>query len=359
MSQKPILIVGAGLSGLTVAFRLLAENKRVLVFDNGVNHSSQVAAGMINPMVFRRMNKSWRADACMDELTAYYREVEALTNTQFFHEITIRRLFSGEQERELWLTHQELDEYQMYLERVTPEDDNYVGAINTFGSGRVKKTAHVVPERYLNALKSHLDAQGSLRQEIFDYGKIDGQQYGELEFESIVFCEGYTNCDNPFFGKYPVEQTKGETLTIHSKTLPETESVNRKSFVLPLGNGEFMIGSTYEWNTPDLSPTKLGRETILANLAFLTEEKVEVREQTVGIRPTTLDRRPIIGRHPEHPNMYLFNGLGAKGYMLAPLLSKEFAAFLLNDTPLHPEVRLERFKKRMEREAESSNNSSK
>jgi len=346
MSQKPILIVGAGLSGLTVAYRLLAEKKQVIVFDNGVNYSSQVAAGMINPMVFRRMNKSWRADACMEELTGFYKEIEVKTGTKFFHAITIRRMFSGEQERELWLTHQELEEYQMYLERVTPEDDAYAGAINNFGSGRVKKTGHVVPEVFLEALKSHLDSHGALREEVFDCTKINGQHYGDLEFESIVFCEGYTNCDNPFFGHYPVEQTKGETLTIHSETLPETESVNRKCFVLPTGNQQFLVGSTYVWNTPDLSPTEEGKVHILEHLSYLSTEKVSVLNQRAGIRPTTRDRRPIIGRHPEHDHLYIFNGLGAKGYMLAPLLSSEFVAYLLENKPLDKEVDLSRFKKK-------------
>lgn len=345
MSQKPILIVGAGLSGLIIAYRLLAEKKHVIVFDNGVNFSSKVAAGMINPMVFRRMNKSWRADACMQELTGFYKEIEAKTESKFFHDITIRRMFSGEQERELWLSYQDLSEYQMYLERVTPEDDAYTGAINNFGSGRVKNASYVDTEAFLSALKSYVSAHGEIRQVPFDSNAIAGLIYQGISFESVIFCVGYNNLENPFFGHLPVEQTKGETLTIHSETLPEMESVNRKCFVLPLGNKQFRIGSTYVWNTPDLSPTEEGKAQILEHLSYLTTEKVTVIDQVAGIRPTTRDRRPIIGRHPEHDNLYIFNGLGAKGYMLAPLLSREFVAYLLENKPLDKDVDISRFKK--------------
>ena len=64
-----------------------------------------------------------------------------------------------------------------------------------------------------------------------------------------------------------------------------------------------------------------------------------------GIRPTMLDRRPVLGRHPEYPSLYVYNGLGTKGYMLAPLLSKEMADFILTETAVDKEVSLGRFSK--------------
>ncbi len=342
-SDRPILIIGAGLSGLTIAYRLIAKNKRVIVYDNGVNHSSLVAAGMINPLVFRRMNKSWRLDACMDALLSFYPEIEAKTNTTILHKISIRRLFSSEQERDLWHKHQELEAFERYMVKTTPEDAQYNEVLNPFGSGRVKNASYIDTKTFLNALKTFVAEHGEIRTETFDASAIQGDQYQDVSFESVVFCEGYKNIENPFFGNYPVEQTKGETLTIEAQTLPETESVNRKCFVLPLGDHQFRIGSTYVWNTPDLSPTEEGKAQILEHLSYLTTEKVTVVDHGAGIRPTTRDRRPIIGRHPNHPNLYIFNGLGAKGYMLAPLLSQEFVAYLLENEPLDKEVDIARF----------------
>jgi glycine/D-amino acid oxidase-like deaminating enzyme len=45
-----------------------------------------------------------------------------------------------------------------------------------------------------------------------------------------------------------------------------------------------------------------------------------------------------MGAHPEHKGLFIFNGLGTKGYMLAPLLSFEMAEFMVEGTPLHKEV---------------------
>ena len=30
------------------------------------------------------------------------------------------------------------------------------------------------------------------------------------------------------------------------------------------------------------------------------------------------DRRPLVGVHPEHQNLYILNGLGTRGVMIAP-----------------------------------------
>jgi glycine/D-amino acid oxidase-like deaminating enzyme len=69
----------------------------------------------------------------------------------------------------------------------------------------------------------------------------------------------------------------------------------------------------------------------------------EIIDQQVGIRPTVLDRRPILGEHQHYKNIYLFNGLGTKGYLMAPTLSRELSECMLEGTPLDKEISIERF----------------
>lgn len=344
-SEKPFIIVGAGLAGLSVAIRLIEQNQPVIVYDNQVNHSSAVAAGMINPLVFRRMTKSWRVDAFMPMLISFYKELEMATENSFFHPITIRRVFSTEDERNLWLKKQNLPEFQNYMELTTTEDGNYNGAINKFGSGRVKQSAYIETIPFLSAAKTFVANHAEIRNISFDYQLISNKSYDGKPFNAVIFCEGYLNPENPFFNYLPLQQTKGETLTIKSDSLPKNESINRKCFVLPVGQNAFKIGSTYDWNNPSLEPTLEGRQTILENLTHLTEEKVEIIDQQAGIRPTTMDRRPLMGTHPQNNDLFIFNGLGAKGYMLAPMLSKEMVDYILKKAPLDAEVDIKRFEK--------------
>lgn len=343
--MKKVLVVGGGLAGCSMAVHLIRENCDVTLIDSGVNHSSIVAAGMINPLVFRRMTKSWRVDEFIPYATEFYKSIEQATNTSFFHPIAIRRFFSSEQERDFWLNKQQQEAFIPYMEVCNEEDETYMLEVNPFGSGRVKLASYVETKTFLTNCHSFISQKGTLKIEPFNYNDVDVIQttYEGEKFDAILFCEGYQGKENPWFGDLPLNQTKGETLTVELQQMPEDVSLNRKCFVLPIGNHQFKVGATYVWNTNDTNITEAGKQHLLDNLAFVTSENPTVIHQNAGVRPTTLDRRPLMGTHEEFPNLFIFNGLGTKGYMMAPLLAKEMTDFILNKNVLNKECNVTRF----------------
>lgn len=341
--SSKILIVGAGLSGVSVAIQLIRKGAKVTLIDNGVNVSSSVAAGMINPLVFRRMTKSWRVDEFIPYLKSFYVGLEEETGGTFFHLVPIRRLFSTEQEHDFWIKKQDRDDFKPYMHEVTKDDYSYSGGKNPFGSGRVKETFYVDVKPFLESTKKWIASKGEILNEEFDSTQLINTTYKNEVYDDIIFCVGYLNPDNKWFGALPLDQTKGETLTIVSNELPEDVSLNRKCFMLPKGNHQFKIGSTYGWSDPTTHITEEAKNEILHNLSFIIDEKVSVIEQEAGIRPTTRDRRPLLGTHTEHKNYHIFNGLGAKGFMLAPLISLEFVEYLLDGVALDKEVSIGRY----------------
>ena len=74
-------------------------------------------------------------------------------------------------------------------------------------------------------------------------------------------------------------------------------------------------------------------------------------EQSAGIRPTVKDRRPLLGVHPKHTRLALFNGLGTRGVMIAPKMAQELYQHLSEGTPLEEEVDLRRFLNKGESQA--------
>jgi len=62
-----------------------------------------------------------------------------------------------------------------------------------------------------------------------------------------------------------------------------------------------------------------------------------------GIRPTVKDRRPFLGAHPDHNNLYVFNGLGTKGVSLAPYFAKHLVDHMVDGVELMKEVSIGRF----------------
>lgn len=347
MKPQKFLIVGAGLAGTTLAHKLIKAGQSVTVLDKGENHATAIAAGMVNPMVFRRMNKSWRLDECMEDAIPFYKALEQQLQTQLYFPITIRRMFSSLQEREFWEKRQDLEEYKSYLTPISEADTNYSKAKNEFGSGRLQQAFWIDALAFYEGNRNYFRSIDCLLDEVFDLTQFDEKTatYKGIEYDKVVFCCGYLNKYIPFFASAPVEQTKGQTLTIEAPNLPEDESLNRKCFVLPLGSKTFRIGATYEWNDETLTTTESSKQLLLEHLSVLGDFELKIVSQSVGVRPTVLDRRPIMGQHPDLSKLFIFNGLGTKGYLMAPTLAKDMCAFLLEGKELDKEVSLKRFEK--------------
>lgn len=336
-----ILIVGGGITGTVLALRLLERNVQLTLLDSGKNECSAVAAGILNPLVFRRMHLSWRVEEFFPEAKQFYRKY----CPEAWHDLAIRRLFPSEQERIFWLEKQQLPVFSDYMKTLDAADDSYDSESNTYGTGQVKQAGWVDTELWFEKANALVKAQGRIVREEFDYAALrpETAEYKGESYDLIVFAEGKGIRKNPWFGHLPLVPTKGELLTIESDSLPENEELNRKCFVLPIGNKRFRVGSTYEFNTDDTIVTEMNALKIRENLKSITKEPYIVLAQQAGVRPTVPDRRPLLGKHPEYPKLVLANGMGTKGFLIAPKLMEELTEFLLDGKALDPECLLERF----------------
>lgn len=340
-----VLVVGSGVAGICLTHELIQAGCNVQSIDKGGNASSAVAAGIINPLVFRRMTLSWRVSELIPFARKKYAEMEQLTGNSFYHPLVIRRLFASEQELGFWKTKQELPEFSEYMETLIEEDLSFPLGQNTFGTGRVKQAAYIDTDVFMHANRAYFQSKGILSEETFDQRELDPKEavYKGVNYDFILFAEGKDGKSNPLFSYLPLQQTKGEVLTLASETMYAEESLNRKCFLLPLGDGRFKVGSTYAWDTDNTIPTEEGKQTITENLKSITSETYTITEHKAGVRPTVPDRRPLIGRHPVFPKMVIANGLGTKGYMIAPLLMHELVEHLLKGAELNAESHISRF----------------
>jgi glycine oxidase len=119
--------------------------------------------------------------------------------------------------------------------------------------------------------------------------------------------------------------------------------LNKNGFLMDLGEGKFRLGATYEWDVLDDIPTREGAGELRSRLEGMVDCTYQVRGHEAGVRPSSVDRRPIMGSHPLHPRLLVFNGLGTKGVMLAPWFAAKFVNFCRWQEPLNPEVNVSRF----------------
>ena len=103
MDNVRYIIIGQGLVGTVLAHAFLKHNKSIVIIDDaGLSQASKIAAGLYNPVVFKRLVKSWRVDELLPAMDAFYGEVEKNLNEKFYFKKTIVKLFTEEQEKMLW-----------------------------------------------------------------------------------------------------------------------------------------------------------------------------------------------------------------------------------------------------------------
>lgn len=343
------VIIGQGISGTVLAITLLENGKSVLVIDDPkLSNASHVAAGLYNPVVFKRLVKSWMADELIPFMDKFYTKAEKLLNERFYYKKQIIKVFADENEKAFWLKKSE-EEVGKYLNKQLIDDPS-IPVKAPFGMAEVLHAGNLNTTTFLNTAREFFRKEGMLLEEIFDHSLVDlhGPQpkYKDISASRMIFCEGYKASDNPFFKGLDFKLTKGEVLTVklpQGVTIPEDMVINKGVFILPLQNDTYKVGATYEWNDLNESPTEKGRNELIEKLDKVITVHFEIIDHEAGIRPTVNDRRPILGVHPEHPGLAVFNGLGTKGVMLAPYFANQLIDHLEKGLPIDPQVQLSRF----------------
>ncbi len=345
------LIIGQGLAGSLLAWRLMARGERVLVVDNNyASSSSTVAAGLINPVTGKRLVKTVGVDACLPLARETYHTLGDMLGLELLVDKPMLRLFHNQQQRERWQQRQQEEGYQPYLGEVLEVSQLPPPVVASHGAGRQLQTAYLRTAPLLQGLREWLKQGNSYQQAEFDYADLqlsdEGAVWRNIRARRVIFCEGYQGANNPWFSWLPFQPAKGEFLTLRcAQALPDL-IINSGRWIMPRGDGLYRAGASYEHQRLDEGITAEAREMLLAALpTFLAgAPEFEVVAQQAGVRPTTSDRQPLIGLHPRHSQLAIFNGFGSKGSLLIPWHAERFVESLVDALPLPPQADIGRYR---------------
>lgn len=340
------IIVGLGLSGLCLAEKLRKENKPFLVYDNHSQDASLVAGGVFNPVILKRFTLAWNAHKQLPYAKNFYHQLEKSLAINAVEELPILRRFNSVEEQNNWFNASDKPFLNAYLSASLVK--KVEGVRSSFSFGKVLGTGILHTQRLVSAYKNFLLSENLLVREFFDYDDLNiGSSeinYKEITTKQIVFCEGYGLKQNPYFKDLELVGNKGEYITIKCEGLALKNHMLKFSlFVIPLGDQLFKVGATYDRSFQDRYATSEAKEEIISKLKKILNVPFEVVNQEAGIRPTTTDRRPLLGRHPKYANLYVNNGFGSRGVIIAPSAANWMYNFIENDEDLPKEVNIKRF----------------
>ncbi len=344
------LIVGQGIAGSVLALMLEKKGKQVFIIDEfSATTSSQVAAGLINPITGRRIVKSWMADETIPFAKSFYSEIEKTSGEKFFHQVDALEVTNTPHEFNEWSRRMDEQNLQHFFQPDAP-NEIYRGKIKDFVKLiRITSSGWLNMPSFTSFVRNKFQSQNQLLNELFQVEELKiGEasiSYKDILADEIIFCEGHQCMSNRFWNFVEMIPAKGEIVTIECQELPEDFILLSGMFIIPLGNHQFRCGATYEWKYDDENPTDSGKEKLIQMLDNTLRCKYTVVEHAAGIRPTVKDRRPVIGMHPQYSAVGIFNGLGTKGAVLAPYFANHFIEHLENGKPIDGEVNVKRFYK--------------
>lgn len=347
MKKFDYIVVGQGLAGSVLIFNLIKRGKSICLVDKkNLSASSLVAPGAYNPLVLKRFTPCWKVEEQLPQLYDFLSDFESQYNCKIHKPLKLWRKFQSVQEQNLWLEKSEKKRLQPFM-NTSFIANPYASIKAPFGFGEVNDAGRVFLPKMINTLRLDLEQNHRVLDEVFHFPDLhlfdNGVKYKDVIADKIVFCEGHRMSENPHFSYLPLMRTKGELLTVRLKTLQMEELLKSSISVLPLGNDLYKVAATFNWEDKDELCTAEAREELLTKLETLVDEKPEVVCHEAGLRPTVKDRRALLGVHPTRSSMFLFNGLGTRGLLLAPCLSLQLIEFMESNKALDDEVDIKRF----------------
>jgi glycine/D-amino acid oxidase-like deaminating enzyme len=339
------LIVGSGLSGVMLCEALRKRGKTFKVISNKSQQASIVASGLYNPVVLKRFNKAWDAEKHLPVAMSAYEELELFLGIKIDYKLPIYRLFSSIAEQNNWIIASDKIPLKPYLISNIKSNNNQ-NIYAPYGYGEVKNTGRIDTKLLLESYSNLLNNEKLISHESFEYDKLKISKkivYKGIESENIIFSEGFGVRQNPFFNYLPMEGTKGELIIINAPKLNSEVIIKSSVFIIPIGKNDYLVGSTYAWDDFNNDPTINAKNKLLNKLDKLILCPYKVVYQRAGIRPTVIDRRPLVGQHKSHENLYILNGLGSRGVLIAPTVANALINFIEDKLPLQKEINISRF----------------
>jgi glycine oxidase len=314
------LILGAGVSGLATAHRLLLQGAKVAIVERGTigRESSWAGGGILAPLC------PWDYP---DEVT----RLTSLGAALFQQWATSLHAATG------------IDpEYEVSGMLVLPPFDNSLARQWCDGHGvRLEEkgeglllpdVAQVRNPRLVQSLRRHMEMLGGRIIENCEVQGIatEGERVqalstscGELVAKRYIVTAGAWS--KQVLGKYAlrldIKPVRGQMLLFKFDTPPLQHILLQDGmYLIPRRDGHLLVGSTLEDVGFDKSTTDEARDSLRQRAELLLPQlrKMELIQHWSGLRPASPGNIPTIGRHPQLENLYLNSGHFRYGVTMAP-----------------------------------------
>lgn len=340
--SKKILVVGQGLAGTLLAFAILERGALIKVINaSHKKTASEISAGVYNPIVLKRFTPVWEGLEQVEILEREVRKIQSILKANLLIKHPVHRVFHSKDEVTTWEKKREI--LNKYLGDIQPVH----GILNPYLTGVVPNSGRVDVAKMLLKFRDYAIQNGLYESELFDFNELKVQNdmifYKGNLFDAVVFCEGVEVTANPYFNFLPIRKNKGERLVVQIDAFDIDYTLKKRHFLFKQSEGTYYVGGTY--SPVDISEmvTVEKKAELVQGLKELTQNNYKIIEHDWAFRPVSKDRRPILGQHPVHRKLWVFNGLGTRGTLTGAKYAQVLADAIIHSFPIPEEVNIKRF----------------
>ncbi len=353
-NNADVIVVGGGVVGLAVAFRLQQRGRRVIVLERGRcgREASWAGAGVISAANPHRSDAMYHMHCeSIDAYESFCHELTELSGVNTEYErcgsldmLTTLQAVEMAQSDVRATADQSMPDGQPVMEMIANEDVRGFEpniARNCLAFALRRKTAQVRNPRLLEALQTAGTNLGAdVREGIevmrfvvegdrvvgVDGGDPHGGTIQKFRADHVVLCAGAWSAGigggtiQDLFSVYPV---RGQIILLNCGGRPIRHVINRRDlYMVCRGDGRLLAGATEEHESGFVkrnTPEGIYWLTLSAAAAVPKLTEMAIETMWAGLRPGTPDRRPYIGLVPGFPGLVAATGHFRTGLTLAPV----------------------------------------
>jgi glycine oxidase len=334
-----IIIVGAGIAGLSTAYAASIAGFKTAVID--LNDPGSGASGtpmaLLNPATGRKAKKTWKAEKCLNYTKQLLSSASNYTREKIYIENgVIRPALNPEIAEQMFDTFKNSTWEEGWVKWLDDGEisSGFPGLKGNGGGLWIPKGITVNMKGFIRALTQYLESRGVRFYLNTQYEKKSTTSYQInspselLESGLIIHCTGMGMTTDPTWNSLPLHRVKGQTLTIELSSTPKFKSsVSSIGYIAQstINRNSIVLGSTYEHHFNHLEPDSDGAAYLINRMGKTMPEihqNIITHTGWSGVRVTVPDKKPVAGGHPEFDNLYTLCALGSKGLMLGPILGK-------------------------------------
>lgn len=370
MRYVETIIIGQGLAGTAIAWNLANRGRDfILIDEGGSGSSSQIAAGLVTPITGARHVESWAWEKAFPLASQFYANCEQVTQSRFWKIEPAIRLFVSEEERERFENRYRSEMLGGYSNSLIGSTDLFETEIEkskwrsavqaNYGGFVMPQAARLLTADYLKASRDYFESMNSIctasintSNDIAFESDIVTLKSVDIQCKQIVVCEGYSALQNPMFQPIELVPAQGDILTVRIPDFNLDRVLHAGCWIAPVMIDDisdeclYHVGSTYRWAPLNGIPNQESLSILSDKLKSFIKLPFEVIDHRAAIRPAGFDHKPLLGNHPNYPNLWILNGLGAKGVLLAPWCAEMVINALLLQEPIDVDLTWSRKRKK-------------